>query len=174
MNHAYLCRILQKSTSVFRLLVVIFAWKWCGADLTRWVRPWVALPMTISRLYFYPPRAGTPSRGRHDRWALEHTCATPQPDMRVCDRSHAHGSRPWTTPDYPSHQAVMGRRPTGLTVTFSRPFDGPVRTIVARHRGDSKSHLSLNRRELAQLFVAWAQKRDLALCYITHIANAHV
>ena len=59
--------------------------------------------------------------GRHDRWALEHTCATPQPDMRVCDRSHAHVSRPWTASNFPSHQTVTGRRFTGLTVTFSRP-----------------------------------------------------
>ena len=33
-----LCRILLFSTSVFQLLVVIFAWKWCGADPTRWAR----------------------------------------------------------------------------------------------------------------------------------------
>ena len=45
---------------------------------------------------------------------------------------------------------------------------------VARHRGDSQSHLSLNRRAFAHFFVAWAQKRDLVLRYITHIANSHV
>ena len=113
-----LCRILLFSTSVFRLLVLIFAWKWCGADLTRWVRPWVSLPMTISRLFFTRRVPDPLPRGRHDRWALEHTCATPQPDMRVCDRSHAHGSRPWTASNFPSHQTVTDRRPTGLTVTF--------------------------------------------------------
>ena len=56
-----LCRILLFSTSVFRLLVVIFAWKWYGADPTRWVRPFVSSVMAVSRLYFHPPRAGTPS-----------------------------------------------------------------------------------------------------------------
>ena len=70
-----LCRILKKSTSVFRLLVVIFAWKWCGADLTRWVRPLVSLAMTISRLFFYPPRADPPSLGpTRPTGARAHVC----------------------------------------------------------------------------------------------------
>ena len=56
-----ICRILLFSTSVFHLLVVIFAWKWCGADPTRWARQFVSSVMTISRLYFHPPRAGPPS-----------------------------------------------------------------------------------------------------------------
>ena len=51
----------------------------------------------------------------------ELTCATPRPDTLVPDGSHAHGSRPRSAPDYPSHQLVTGRRCTGLTVTFSRP-----------------------------------------------------
>ena len=55
------------------------------------------------------------------RRAPERTCATPQPDTLVPDRSYAHVSRIWTVHDYPSHQAVTGRRFTGLTVTFSRP-----------------------------------------------------
>ena len=74
--------------------------------------------MTISRLFF-TRRVRTPLPwGRHDRRALEHTCATPQPDMRVCDLSHAYGSRPWTASNFHSHQTVTDRRPTGLTVTF--------------------------------------------------------
>ncbi len=55
------------------------------------------------------------------RRAPERTCATPQSDTLVPDRSHAHGSRTWTVTDYHSHQTVTGRRYTGLTVTFSRP-----------------------------------------------------
>ena len=68
--------------------------------------------------FFYPPRAGTPSRGRRPP---ERTCATPRPDTLVPDGSYAHGSRIRTVRDYPSRQPVTGRRYTGLTVTFSRP-----------------------------------------------------
>ena len=105
--------------------------------------------------------------------APERTWATPQPDMRLCDRSHAHSSRPRTASNFPSHQSVTGRRPTGLTVTFSRPFDGPLERRPSP-RGDGKSRLSLNRRELVQSFVSLAHKRALELRYLTHIANVHV
>ena len=121
------CCILLFSTSVFRLLVLIFAWKWCGADLTRWVRPWVSLPMTISRLFFTRRVPDPLPRGRHDRWALEHTCATPQPDMRVCDRSHAHGSRPWIVCLQLSQPSDShGSTPHCSNSYISRPFDGPL------------------------------------------------
>ena len=78
----------------------------------------VSSGVTISRPFFHPLRSHPPP-GR--RQAPERTCATPQSDTLVPDRSHAHGSRTWTVPDYPSHQPVTGRRYTGLTVTFSRP-----------------------------------------------------
>ena len=40
--------------------------------------------------------------------APEHTCATPQPDTRVCDRYHAHGNRTRTCSDHTSRQFVTG------------------------------------------------------------------
>ena len=77
--------------------------------------------------FFSPAACKTPlPRGRRDRQELEHTCATPQPDMRVCDHSHAYDSRTWTESDFPSHQTVTGRPPTGLTATFPALFDGPL------------------------------------------------
>ncbi len=69
--------------------------------------------------FFSPAAIPYPLPG--GRRAAELTCVTPRPDTLVPDRSHAHGSRTRTVPDYPSHQPVTGRRYTGLTVTFSRP-----------------------------------------------------
>ena len=81
-------------------------------------------------------------------------------------------SRPRTASDFPSHQTVTDRRPTGLTVTF--PALLTARQNVARHRGDSESLLGLNRRDLVQLFVSLAHKRDPELSYLRHIASVHV
>jgi len=131
---------------------------------SRWLRSGMSRTYYMSRCRRPPlPGASAPER----------TWATPQPDRRLCDRSHAHSSRPRTASNFPSHQSVTGRRPTGLTVTFSRPFDGPLERRPSP-RGDGKSRLSLNRRELVQSFVSLAQKRGPELRYLTHIANVHV
>ena len=60
------------------------------------------------------------------RLAPEGVCATPQPAIPARDRSHAHASRTLDGPGRIHRQPVTGRRYTGLTVTFSRPFESRI------------------------------------------------
>ena len=60
------------------------------------------------------------------RLAPEGVCATPQPAIPARDRSHAHASRTLDGPGRIHRQLVTGRRYTGLTVTFSRPFESRI------------------------------------------------
>ena len=100
------------------------SWIWWflspGAPIRTWYPHFKHHIHTLKSTVNPPPRAVQEPLPRSRR-APERTCATPQPDTLVPDRSYAHGSRTRTVPDYPSHQPVTGRRYTGLTVTFSRP-----------------------------------------------------
>ena len=133
-----LCRILRFSTSLFHLLVVIFAWKWCGADPTRLVRALVSSAMTIYRLFFHPPHRAPhpPGPNRHPS---ARTCATPRPDTRVLDRSHAHANRTRSVCDRTGRHPVTVRRYTGLTVTFSRPAESRFEPRTGLEMGHSRS-----------------------------------
>ena len=68
---------------------------------------------------YYTCRCRTPPPTRTA--ALELTCASPRPAIRVRDRSHARGIRTRTVPGHTAHQLVNGQPYTGRTVTFSRP-----------------------------------------------------
>ena len=84
------------------------------AQKSRWSRLFMSRTLTLAR-------CRGPPRIRES--APECTCATPQPDTRVCDRSYGHVSRTQTVPDYISHQLVTGRRYTRLTATFCRQVE---------------------------------------------------
>ena len=68
---------------------------------------------------YYTCRCQTPLPTRTA--ALELTCASPRPAIRVRDRSHARGIRTRTVPGHTAHQLANGQPYTGRTVTFSRP-----------------------------------------------------
>ena len=67
--------------------MAISAWKWCGADPTRWVRSSVSSGVTISRPFFHPLRVDPPSPGAdghpsararlHSRMSSSLTAPTP-------------------------------------------------------------------------------------------------
>ena len=118
------------------------------------------LPPFFYPLYVTPPFPGADTTdGRSSTRVRLHSriCASV---IAPTPMAAAHG----LPPTFPAIRQSRDRRPTGLTVTFPALLT----------RGDSESPLGLNRRELVQVVVSLAHKRDPEISYLRHIASVHV